>query len=290
MNIFKLYKDSFSIVVMNPTVTLFLVMFLIVSNIFAGYLISVKSFLVAAILSFCIFMLGLCFASGWFNVIKDIACDSKAENKNYFAVFFEGIGKNIIPVGLGSFLYTLLLTLLFFLAGKFANHFFGSLDFILRDMATIAQDNKALMEYFNNLSVDQKYIVYSWNLCFVLVSLIYNFLLMFYFPALIFNEKTNNFLKPFVAFKDSICFLFKNFFGSLFVYICIYLTYMLLSVLKALFVANPLVSILLLLFYIYFISGAIMLVFNYYGQKYNCANGCDSIREDENIDKPCEND
>ena len=226
MNIFKLYKQSFSTIVTNPNITLFLVLFLILSNVFALYVFSAKTFIVAMILSFCVFLLSLCFVSGWFNVIKDVAksennkiqnstelndstySQTSTQSKNYFSIFLEGIGKNIIPVGIGSLIYTLILILVFTLSAKFANHFFGSLDFLLKDLTTIAQDNKALMEYFDKLSVDQKYSIYAWQLCFILSSMIFNFIMLFYFPALIFNEKSNVFLRAIGGLKDSICFFF----------------------------------------------------------------------------------
>ena len=264
MNIFKLYKQSFSTIVTNPNITLFLVLFLILSNVFALYVFSAKTFIVAMILSFCVFLLSLCFVSGWFNVIKDVAksennkiqnstelndstySQTSTQSKNYFSIFLEGIGKNIIPVGIGSLIYTLILILVFTLSAKFANHFFGSLDFLLKDLTTIAQDNKALMEYFDKLSVDQKYSIYAWQLCFILSSMIFNFIMLFYFPALIFNEKSNVFLRAIGGLKDSICFLFKNFFGALFLYVCIYSTYLFLGILKAIFVNNSIISIVIL--------------------------------------------
>lgn len=288
MKLFEIYKKSFATVVSNPAVTLFLVLFLIVSNILTSYMFTSRTKIVAFILSFCVFLLSLCFVAGWFYIVKDVAKNDSDENKNYFAIFLEGIGKNIIPIGIGSFIYTFILTLVLFLTGKVAYNLFGSLDFILKDLITITQDSNLLNEYLNKLTVDQKYTIYAWQLSFIFASMIFNFIMLFYFPAIVFDEKSNMFKKAFSALIKALCFLFKNFFGALFLYICIYFTYMFLGILKVLFGANVIVSILLLFFYIYFISGAIMLIFNYYGQKNNCTDRCDSIGENENIDKPCE--
>ncbi|MBQ7287436.1 MAG: hypothetical protein IJW73_06720 [Candidatus Gastranaerophilales bacterium] len=286
MNLINIYKKSFYTVFANPAVTLFLILFLIASNFLSSYMVVARTKIVAMILFFCAFLLGLCFISGWLQIMKDVSEDEKAENKNYFAIFLEGIGRNIIPIGIGGFIYTLLITILFLITGKIAFHLFGSLDFILKDLANLVYDNNALMEYFSKLDVNQKYTIYSWQLSFIFASMIFNFIMLFYFPALIFDNSKNIFLRPLIALKNAICFLFKNFFTSILIYLSIYFTYMCLMILNALFSANVIISILLLLFYIYFISLAVMLTFNYYGQKNNSNNGCDSIREDENLDKP----
>jgi len=287
MNLFNIYKNSFEIVAKNPAITLFLVAFLIASNLLAGFMFTSNTKLVATIISFCLFMLSLCFVSGWLNVIKDVSKNGSKE-KNYFPIFLEGIGKNIIPIGIGSFIYTLILVFVLFLTGKIAHNLFGSLDFILKDLVNLAQDNNALMEYFEKLTDNQKYIVYMWQISFILSSMIFNFVMLFYFPAIIFNEKSNVFFKALVELKDSIVFLFKNFINILFIYICIYSVYAFLGILKAMFSSNMIVSILLLFFYIYFICGAVMLIFNYYEKKNNCADGANCIRENENFDKSSE--
>ena len=139
MNLFNIYKKSFEIVVQNPAITLFLVIFLIASNLLAGFMFTSNTKIVAMVMSFCIFMLSLCFVSGWLNIIKDCAKDEKSKEKNYLSIFLEGIGKNIIPVGIGSFIYTLILMVVLFLTGKIAHQAFGSLDFILKDLLRLAR-------------------------------------------------------------------------------------------------------------------------------------------------------
>lgn len=284
MKLFELYKKSFSNVVANPTITMFLVLFLILSNLMAVYMFSSKTVIVATILSFCLFMLTLSFISGWLYIVKEISIEGEKENKNYFSVFLEGIGKNIIPVGIGSFIYTLLLVLVLLITGKIAFLLFGSLDFIAKDITVLTQDTNQFIQHLEKLNDNQKYILYSWQLCFIFASAVFNFILLYYFPSIIYNEK-NIFLRAFSALWIAIKFLFKNFFSSLFVYLTIYLTYFALSILKFFFMQNTIISILILFFYIYFICGAVMLIFNYYGQKNNCNNRCDSIRENETIDR-----
>lgn len=285
MNLINIYKKSFSQVMTNPIITLFLILFIIISNLFMGYAYSAKSFVTTLVVSTCAFLLSICFIAGWFNVIKDVAKDEKAENKNYFSIFMEGIGKDVFPIGVGCLIYGILLTVVLILTGKIAHHAFGSLDFITKDIIPIAQDNSALMEYLNKLTDEQKYIISAWELSLIFSTMVFNFIMLFYFPSIIYNEKANIFIKPLVSLKDGICFLFKNFFGALSIHISIYIVYMLIGIINAAFGNNFVISILLVFFNIYFISIAIMLIFNYYEQKNHCANRSDSIGQDENIDK-----
>ena len=253
-----------------------------------GYAYGAKSAITTLIISTCTLLLSLCFVAGWFNVIKDIAKNNETQNKNYFAIFIEGIGKDVYSVGIACLIYGILLTILLVLTGKAAHHIFGSLDFITKDIMTIAQDNNAVIEYLKKLTDEQKYIISAWELSLIFSTMVFNFIMLFYFPSIIYNEKTNTFLKPFVGLKDSVCFLFKNFFGAISIHICIYIIYMLIGIINAAYGNNFVISILLVFFNIYFISIAIMLIFNYYEQKNHCTDGCDSIRENENIDKPSE--
>ena len=288
MNLFNIYKKSFSQVMTNPVVTLFLILFIIVSNLFMSYAYSAKSIITTLIVSTCAFLLSMCFIAGWFSVIKDVSKDTQTQNKNYFSIFMEGIGKDVFPVSIACLIYGILLTIILILTGKIAHHAFGSLDFITKDIIPIAQDNSALMEYLNKLTDEQKYVISAWELSLIFSTMVFNFLMLFYFPSIIYNEKTNIFLKPLVGLKDGICFLFKNFFGALAIHISIYIVYMLIGIINAALGNNFVISILLVFFNIYFISIAIMLIFNYYEQKNHCNNGSDSIGQDKNIDKSSE--
>lgn len=284
MNFLEIYKKSFLIAVTNPFVTMFLVLFMIVSNLLAAYMLQTRDLILASILSFCVFMLSLCFISGWFYVIKEIIQNKENENKNYFGTFFEGVGRNIVPIGIGSVLYSIVIIFAIFLSVKVAQNIFGSLDFI-KDTTLITQDSKAIMEFYNNLTPEQKSAVAGCELSFLFSIMLVNFLMLFYFPAIIYNEKSNIFLKAFIAIKDSICFLFKNFFGALSIHISLCAIYMMIGILNTILGGNTFISILVLFIYIYFIAGAIMLIFMYYDEKNNCTNGCNCIRENENIDK-----
>ncbi|MBQ4647382.1 MAG: hypothetical protein IJB79_08545 [Candidatus Gastranaerophilales bacterium] len=288
MKLIDIYKNSYKMVISTPAVTMFLVLFLIVSNLLTSYAFSsgVKS--LALILTFCVFMLTLCFISGWLYIIKDTIKNDKKEDKNYWAIFLEGIGKNIVSIFFGFIIYFILFLIILILTGKVAYTLFGNLDFLTKDATLVAQSNQAFLEYVNKLPENQQFAFLAWQLSFILSTTVYSFLMLFYYPSIINNEKSNIFLKPIVALKDSICFLFKNFFGALAIHFSILVIYFIFNSISLFFESNPIVSILLIFFYIYFISSAIMLIFNYYEQRNNCVDGCDCIGENEDIDKSCE--
>lgn len=283
MTVLSLIKKSFLTVITNPAITLFFVLYLIFSSILSVYIQSVQMPIVGLILIFCEFSLTLCFLSGWFQIIKENIGEEK--NIKPFSSFLEGVGKNIIPITLGIFVYSICFIFVLFLTSILADKFIGSLDFILKDLPVITQNPNTFAQYFASLSDGQKYILYAWQFAILIASMVFNFIFLFYFPAIVSDNKNNIFLKPFFALKESLKFTFKNFFKALGVYFLIYSFYVILSVLKALTMQFAFASILILFIYIYFVSFAVMLIFNCYEPKNDCDNGCDSIGQNESDDK-----
>ena len=229
-NIIDLIKKSFRTVIENPTITLFFVLFLIISNFFAPYIMVVQSKAVALIIALCIFFLTTVFLAGWFQMFKEVAKEedvSKLKDKNFFAIFLEGISKNGIAVTIGVVIYLLLLSVILFLTSEIALRLFGSLDFIFKDMITNASgsvDNA--LNYIQNLSDDQKFTIYGWQFSFVIASMIYNFFFLFIAPIIVKDDNKNQFIKPFVSFISltsllSLRLLFS--FASLFSFISLLL-------------------------------------------------------------------
>lgn len=280
MNLFNIYKKSLQIILSNPLITTYLVLFFIISSIFLGRIFASETKIIAMILCIGLIALNLCFASGWLYVIKNTITAKETSKSTSLSIFFEGVGKNIIPLGIGSLLYSVCLLIILFLTSKFASNVFGSLDFILKDFSNIIQDKNALIQYLLSLNDAQKQILAMHEICITFSGIIFIFSMLFYFPAIIFNEKTHLLSKPIIAIKDALVFLFQNFINSLLLFICIYIIHAFLQILGVLFDSNFILSTIILIFNIYFISITIMLIFNYYGYKNNCNNGCNSIRED----------
>ncbi len=277
-------------VINNPSITFTFVIFLILTNILTVFIASTQMKSLYLILSICALALFVSFLSGWFQILRE-SCDiEKIREKNYALIFFEGVGKNIIPVSLGFCIYLIFMFLFFILFGFIAHKFVGSLDFVFRDMATLPQNEAAIIEYFKNLPMDKQVIISTWQISLFAGCCLFNFLFMYYSCAIVFNDKSNMFLKPFVAMFDCICFVFKHFLKSLGIFVLINSFLLLLSILGTIFVNNEIIRILLLFIYIYFISYAVMLIFNYYEQKYKkeaCYNnGCYGEWENKAVDYP----
>ena len=196
MNLLDIYKKTTKTLFANPAITMFFILYMIISSLFGGYVISAKSPANMIILFLCMVLFSLCFISGWLEIIKENT-NTINENKNSWNIFLEGIGKNIFSIGIGFLIYGFLFALVIILSGKIAHSAFGSLDFISKDILTTAQNNQALINYFNSLNDNQKYIISAWQLTYIFSTLTFSFLMLFFYPAIIFNEKTNAFLRPF---------------------------------------------------------------------------------------------
>ncbi|MBQ8476684.1 hypothetical protein IJ531_06460 [bacterium] len=260
-----------------------MVLFLIGANLLASSILKSQSGILAQVLILCLFALIFVFFAGWFEVIKNSTQREKIKEKNFYSIFLEGIGLNVIPSAIGIVVYTVLVFLAVFLAQFIALKFFGDINFFLNDLNKISLEGGNFAQYFNSLDVNQKYIVYGWNLCIIASVLIFNFLSLFYFPAIFYCE-SNIFLRPFIAIYRALGFLFKNFFAALALGIIIYILNMLLAFLNAAFAQNAIISVLLLLVYIYFISWVVMLIFNYYEAKNNSSDRSNSVGENSACD------
>lgn len=280
-----LVKKSISAVNENPAITLILVLYLIAVNLVMPHVFTAQSAILSAVLSICVFLISAVFISGWINILKESTENEKIKEKNFAALFLEGVGKNIIPVSGGALIYFIFLSVILLLAVKFAQSFFGSLDFLFQDILSLAPDGRAFSDYISNLPLEKLYIIYGWQLSFMLSVTVFNFIFIFFAPALACDIKCNRFLKVFVAFKNAFCFTFRNFLPVVALYFLICLACVLLNFLRALTASNVFFAILLLLVYIYFVSYSVMIIFNYYEQKSCCNHGSDCIGENETCDK-----
>jgi len=287
MVLFDSIKKSFGCVIENPSITLFLVLFLIASQLLIKYIVSAQNNIVALILLLTLFVLVFAYFSGWFKVIKESVQREKIKENNFYSIFLEGIGANIIPVSIGIVNYTVLLLIILQVARIIATLKFGDINFLIDGLNSAIVQNDNNLDYLNNLSDSQKNIIQGWHVCVVIAIVIFNFLTLFYFPSILYNEK-NIFLRPFIAFWDAVKFLFKNFPDSLLMSIFIYISNTIIVFLNAIFAKNVILSIILLLVYIYFLSYVVMLIFNYYEEKNNSSDRADCLGENCSCDSPGE--
>lgn len=282
----KSIQNSIKQVLYNPSLVLFPVLFLIIINLLLAFIISVNLKLTAFILCLCAIILSVCFIAGWFNVIKNSFEIEKLHEKKFFAIFLDGVGKNSLVVALGTALYAFLMITILFLSGYLALKLFGSLDFVFKDLQVLPKTSEAFYGYIKSLPTEKLYTIYAWQMLFMLIGFIGNFLMMFYYPSLVEESYGNVFAKPFIAIKNSIIFAFRHFLPVLIIYILIYGIYFILVTVNSLFGNNMIVSGIVFFIYIYFITTSIVLIFNYYENNGNY--GANRLGENKSGNQNCE--
>jgi len=282
MILIEAIKNSFKKILNNPAIQLFLILFLIVIQLLASYAYVAQSKIIYIMLRLCMFAVVCVFISGWVNVIKE-ALDEKKEKRPYGA-FLEGIGKNILTSSICTILYCIVLSAVFYIAQIIAIKMFGNVDFLFKDLQTLNPDNASIMEYYSNLSIEKRKILFGWEMCSLGAIAVLNFLFLFYLPIVFCNVEKNKFLHPIICILKSIIFSIKNFFTTVAILILAYFGTMILAVLNALFIQNPILSLLFLLAIIYLCAFIVVLLFDYYIKKNeketNCSNGPDSFGQD----------
>lgn len=281
MIIFEEIKKSVKQVNSSPLITLFFVSFLILITVFASYTFVLQQKILSIILMLCIFLLLCLFFGGWLEMFSEA---QKEEKKSLAGVFFEGAGKSLVSSIITLLIFALLMVLISFAGIELSMKFFGDPSFLMNDIATIAQDKNAYLEYINNLSEDKLVIIYGWQAIFVLLYSVFYFLFLFLPATFIKTEKVNMFLRPIIAYGENFKFIFKNFGFSICLYLILCAGFIFMGILKLIAAIHPILSLIHLFIYIYFLSYVVMLIFNCYERKNSCIDGCNSIGENENCD------
>ncbi len=273
-------KNAAKSVAYNPSLVLFPVLYIILLNILL--VLGAKSKIVAVSLIFfvCAFLFTAAWTSGWFGMIKKSFVNPQNTQKQpQLPIFFENVGKNIISVGLGLVLYMALAALGAVIITALATKIFGSLDFVIRDLQAAKETGITMAQYFKTLPTDKMYIIYGWQILFVLSYFIFNFLMTFFFPALMDETDENVYLKPFIAIKNSIVFVFRNFLAICACYIVSLFISSALSIVENIKFSNivsinSIISVILFLIHLYFGVFMIVLIFNYYENNRHNRGNC----------------
>ena len=106
MNLLNIYKKTIATIFSEPAIAMFFMLYIISSSFLGGVALSTKTSFNALVMVFCFFVFALCFISGWLEIIKESAKTPQfREDKSHWGVFLEGIGKNIVSLGIGLFIY-----------------------------------------------------------------------------------------------------------------------------------------------------------------------------------------
>ena len=288
----NLVKKSFFDIVKNPIIALFLVLYFIVSGLLIGTLGSLHGNLTIQLaLAVTAFAFIAIFTAGWLGVIKEVSVKKTEEEKEkgYVSIFLESIGENIVPFLLGLIIYCVFLAGCIYGAYFLAIKYFGNPQEIIMG----AQASQDLMTYINSLSQEELEKLYAFPILFAIFSSVCMFLFMYYFPSMIFSEEKDIYKRAFIGFYDNFRFLFKHFFKSVLIFLFLFVIYAGFSIVKNLCLfymqSYPyfieILAVLFIFFIIYFMSFAVMLICNYYGENHSCNNGSDSLGEDKSDDK-----
>ncbi len=216
-------------------------------------------------------LLSTAFFAGWMYMTRKTIEHSKKEydtpdNKSIASIklineFFPGVGEYFLSITASILLYAGGYLILMYLSYKLGLNFLGRPDIDWGKMLS-AQTPEQMQKFVGTLSFAQIKLLNLWFLFIGGISIIYTYLTMFLFPAVIYDSKN-----PFAAFLINIKFLFKNFAGSIGILIFLAALNMFISILSAIFSINVILSIIGLVITFYFMTYCLVLIFLYYDEK-----------------------
>lgn len=241
-----------------------LILFSLLSSLYI--LFSIGGNLISLIFAMVLFTLMLgAFLSGWFFMIKKCITNFNDSDSNALIKEFPaGVGEYFVPtlgLMLNSFIVSGVLILISYFAGM---KLIGDIGITPDALSKAMESLSALKTFLMGLSEEQLFKLNAWNMLLFGTMSINYFLIMFYSPALFFKEKN-----PFKAFFLSLKDLFsKKFLENFGLYLMLFVSYFVLSVLSTLFGANIVIHFVFTLINFYYLVFIAVLVFNYYYSKF----------------------
>ena len=288
---FKAIKKSVLITIDNPILTMSFVIYLIFLTLALPKLFVAQNLLIFALISILTTALSAAFLSGWLQMIKSAIKNSKKENRSEEEKleefnqikkdFFCAVPVYTLPLLVAIILYLIMFALLTGLSANIANHYIGSLDFLIKDANVISQGGEALQKFILNLPKEKIMILYGWQLLFDFVIGSFNFLLMFWLSALYYPQKCS--LNPISALKNSILAIIKHPIRSAGLYLTILFLGFLFRALGMLLSSNVILYFIFMILFIYFVVFIFVLIFDYYESRFYNHNtdGCDFIGQNK---------
>ena len=214
------------------------------------------------------------FCAGWFYMVKEsielsqkefiLDTDRAKEILNLIKKIPTGIGKYFLSF-VGMSLVTLVIFGLFAVCiYKLGMHFIGSIDFTAEQIKNAMVSPQDMKAFLDSLSLEQLYKLGNWNLLFMAASTIMSYLLLLWVPEIIY--KTQN---PVAALFKSIKKLFVKFGKSIALFM--YLTFLnfALSFANTFSLLHPIIYMLMMIAYFYFLVYVVVLIFSYYDKEFN---------------------
>lgn len=212
-----------------------------------------------------IFFMASAFCAGWGNMIKS-AVEEKCHDAPYDIIkdFIPGVGEYFYTISGAFFIHIIINFSALILAYYAGMHFIGDLGVNSAALSKAMASQEALKTFLLSLSVDQLARLKMWNILLLSVMTGMNFLFMFYYPALYFESKN-----PFKALWCSLKRTFsRKFPANAGIYVIIFSVNFLISILSAIFAANPVLNFLTSLLNFYFICCVVIGIFRYYNSSF----------------------
>ena len=238
---------------------------------------SAPKLLIASITLMCMISV---FAAGWFYMVKSAIELSKKEfildkdrAKESFGLIksmLSGVGRYFMSfigvICIYVFVIQIIATQIVWIVGRYL---IGSLD--AESMKTLqeislsaASSNSSMSLLLDNMTPEMITFFGKWSLLFVVVTCVITYLLMLWFPEIIYGE-TN----PVKALGISIVKLFKDFKGTFSLYLVLWsIGFLILFLNTFSIMLNPVLYLLISILMFYFFVYVIICVFLYYDKKY----------------------
>lgn len=278
----KLFKQALKVTNDSIILAIPLILFMWIINfysLFSRYTVDTfPEFILATVTV--LFMVGA-FCAGWFYMIKEAISLSKKvfvldEDRakatfNLIKLIPAGIGKYFLSfVGMYIILFVLQI-LVTFIVYSIGINTIGVLDASsVEHLQAIATEqsqasDQAMMAFVNSLSVDQIIFFGKWSMLFVFVSSVAFFLIMLWFPEIIYQSQN-----PILALGRSIKKLFKTFFKSLGLYFNMWVIGFILLFINTFALINPIAYLVMSIVLFYYSVFVVVLLFLYYDVTFNC--------------------
>ncbi len=286
-------KKSISIIVDNPILTMSFVIYLIFLTFLMPKLFMWQNIIVFALIIILLLLFTSAFFAGWLQMVKTAIENSKKQEKTdeekikEFTQmkndFFSAVPVYILPIAGAIILYLIMFFALLTFNIKFANHFIGSLDFLVEKINSIPQDAQGLHAFLEALPQDKILILWYWQILFLFTFGLFNFFIMFWASALYYPEKCTT--SPLSALKNSFFAIFKHPVKSLALYTFIMILGMLFRSVSVFFATNVVLYFIFMVLFIYFWVFVFVLIFDYYESRfYNHGdNGCDLLGKNKSV-------
>lgn len=253
-------KDSFQLTNKYIILATPLILFSLLSSLYI--LFSVGGNLLSLLIALILFglMVGA-FLSGWFFMIKTCVSNPEQEDPNVLLKEFPaGVGEYFLPV-LGLMINTIIISVLLILVSYFVGmKLIGDIGITPEALTKGMESFAAMKTFLGSLTQEQIFKLNAWNMLLFFTMSVTYFLIMFYSPALFFKEK-NPFKAYFVSLKDLFS---KKFFTNFGLFLILFVSYFILSILTTLFGANVVMHFIFTLINFYYLVFVAVMVYNYY--------------------------